>query len=394
VRHFEETLSALRAGPQPAMRAMGPVVVFSSPWASAADGWCIATRAYARAMHMGGVGVVLKDWRGRQAEPDAVAEVEHILREPFREGDHRLHIFSAPLAGAEFMTVIDVLTRNEGKQAYYCVFERRHIEPALIEKLNRLAGLWVQCRMNERVLKGCGAKNVELIRYPWFDDDPHLAIEPIRHEPRRFYYVGRFEPRKAPDQLLRAFMRAFRPGETELTIKTSPYEHKKPWPSAEDTLITELGEPEVRVNGWTYENWREHIRVIKGRLSADDMVQLHADHDVYVTASRGEGLELPAWSAKLSARQIITTESGGPEDFLDPNVDIKVPMLSFMPADPGYEWGPGANYIDYNLEDLIVAMQVARGSRRPGTRTWPGFEEHRAARVGKHLREWIERCAS
>lgn len=364
-------------------------VLFNTPWTHPAEGWAIASRAYARAMHLGGIDVALKDWSRPHVmltgslDPEVREEVAELLKDE-RNSQNSLHIFSSNLQSAAYMGVLDVMLNNPEPQAYYCVFERRSIEPELAEKLNRLDGVWVQCHMNERVLHQDGVKNVTLIRYPFFDDDPHLQLEKPTREPRRFYYIGRFEPRKAPDNVIRAFMRAFKPGESELTIKTSPLPFAETYPSPHHIILEELGK-----NGWTADNVGESIQIVEGRLSKQAMLELHADHDVYVTASRGEGLELPVWAAKLAGRRIVTTASGGPEDFLDPEVDILVPATGLIPADKAYQWGPDATYIDYDLDEVIAAMQRARSEPACGTRTWPGWEKHRAEKVGVALKEWI-----
>jgi hypothetical protein len=189
-------------------------------------------------------------------------------------------------------------------------------------------------------------------------------------------------------------LRAFAPGESELTVKTSPIPHSAPYPSAWQTLDAELADPDVIRNGWTSSNVWEDVRIVEGRLSRQEMLELHARGDVYVSGSRGEGLELGAWEAKLSGRRLVVTASGGPEDFLDPEVDIRIPATGLVPADPSYKWGEGATYIDYHLDDLVEAMQVARGQHACGTRTWPGWERHRAAKVGETLGEWADSLAN
>ena len=376
-------------------------VLFNTPWTHPADGWSIASRAYARAMRVAGVDVLLRDWqRPELAGLDSevfeemmpfISENRVVLAPPLPALG--LQIFSCALLSSEKLSVLDAMMANKEPQAFYCVFERRYIEPALVEKMNRLAGVWVQCRMNERVLRGAGVENVSLLPYPFFVDDPHLELDKPAREPRRFYYVGRFEPRKAVENVIRAFLRAFAPGESELAVKTSPIPHVSEWPGAREVVARELCEDDVIQNGWTASNVWESVRLIEGRLSRQEMLELHAWGDVYVSGSRGEGLELPAWEAKLSGRRLIVTECGGPEDFLDPEVDICIPASGLVPADPSYPWGEGATYIDYELDDLIEAMQTARGQHACGTRTWPGWERHRAVRVGAELKRWTEECA-
>jgi glycosyltransferase involved in cell wall biosynthesis len=368
------------------------VILFDTLWKNPADGWCIASRAYARCMHMAGLDVRLHDWRDRSSndlDPEVEREVGH-LRVPTRTWD--VHIFSSTLGCAKDMepALLNV-AYQPGASAFYNMFERRYVEPKLVHTLNKFSGVWVPCEMNKLVLEQAGAERVTWIPFPHFDDDPHLVL-PAPRESRHFYAITRFEPRKDPANIIRAFMRAFRPEEAELTMKMSPIPHTASYyPSAEAVILDELGRGE---NGWTARNWQRSIHLVYGRLNTREMVELHARGDVYVSASRGEGIDLPIYAAKLAGRRIVTPPSGGPEDFLDPKVDIIVPRTGLIPADPCFKWGDGATLIDYKLDDLIKAMRKAREEPGRGTRTWPGMHTFRADSVAKALKSWIGKVLS
>lgn len=371
-----------------------PIVFFRTPWEKMDDGWDIAARAYARAMEMGGIDVRVSSWDqfvGTHSSkegwddppvtPDAgsMEEIGHLLRAP---KDWDAHIYSSPLLGAKEMHTQFVWLRDNdvGVQAYHCVFERGYIEPQLAEDLNGLDGVWAQCQANRDVLVKHGVKNVSLIYHPYFDTDPHLKIPPPK-ESKRFYWIGRFELRKRPDLLIRAFMRAFAQSDgCTLTMKMSMYNFE-PYAEPEDII-----EEEARLNP-KWKNWKDSIKIIRGRLSREEMVQLHASNDVYASASRGEGLDLPSFAAKLSGRQLVLTDSGGPRDFMNDG-DLLVPTTGQIPADPIYTWGEGATYNDHKLEDLIAALQKVRTSRPTGSRVPPEF---RAENVGKAFRSWVEK---
>ena len=382
---WNQIISAMGRGP-PSMEREDdrPVVFFRTPWERLDDGWSIAARAYARVMEMGGLNVCLSSWSPYQGAVDetVLADVGHMAKTPTVWD---AHVFSCTLGpGAAMAPIMKNMRDNQGPQAYHCVFERQYIEPELVDALNLLDGVWAQCSANRDVLVNHGVKNVTLIHHPWFDDDPHLNLEPPR-QCKRFYWIGRSEPRKAPDRLVRAFVRAFKPGEAELTLKLSMYLHPGAYPPVQQALAAELP-----INGWTRENWQQHIHIIHDRLSRDGMVRLHADHDVYVSASRGEGLDLPAFAAKLAGRQLVLTDSGGPRDFVNDG-DVLVPACGLVPASPEYPWGDGATYFDHRLEDLVAALQSVRGKRPVGSRV---PEKLNARNVSREMSRWIEslRC--
>jgi len=383
VSGYDRALSAMKRGPlRPAPRDGRPVVLYHSPWQRPDDGWSICARANARAMHMGGIDVHLYSWN---ESPSGKVDPEVIDALPYAKlvSEWDLHVFSAALFGAEkILPAISHLKFDREPQAFHAMFERQYIEPAIVDELNQLRGVWAQCGMNHEVLTRCGVKNSTFIPFPYFDDDPHLEIPPPK-ESRRFYYVGRFEPRKAPDNLIRAFMRAFRPGEASLTLKLSAYAGPQgnPYVTPEEVIDEGLGK-----NNWTAGAAIEWIRIIRGRLSKRQMLELHASHDVYASASRGEGIGLPELEAKLSGRQVVTTDSGGPRDFLNDG-DVLVPATGLIPFDESYEHGPGACYSAYDLDALVAALQEARAGTPVGSRV---PETHRAEHVGKRMREWVE----
>lgn len=296
------------------------------------------------------------------------------------------HVLGTMLAGAEQMApVLDGFMNRSGRLAkhIYCVFEKRNVEPELALQLSSLAGIWVQCRANERVLKSAGLDNVSRFPYPLFNDDPHLALDVPDRQPRVFYAITRFEPRKAPDEVVRAFMTAFKPGEAELVVKCSPLPHKRSaYPTFVETVSECLGK-----NGWNLNNWNDSIRFVTGKQTRSEMVELHARGDVYVTASRGEGLDLPCWEAKLSGRRVITPASGGPEDFMGED-DIVLPVDE-IDAHECYELGPGAKYAAPRFHDLVAAMQRARSEPWKGSKFWEHRPSHAARFVGAALREWL-----
>jgi len=362
------------------------VVLFETLWHSLADGWSTASRAYARAMHDAGLTVQLHSWLANvedKADPRVIEEVGHLLN---RERPRDLYVFSCTLSG-EWGTsyTLRPLTKARRPRAFYTMFERRQVDPATVEWLNQLEAVWVPCSANAEVLAAAGTKNVSWIPFPYFDEDPHLALPPPKSDPDTFLWVGRWEPRKAPHNLIRAFLRAFRPGEAKLILKVGPVPWKGEYASPEDVLAEE-----TRAGRWSLGEASKDIEIVRGRLSPEEMLALHARADVYVSASRGEGLDLPAFSAKVAGRRVVTTDSGGPRDFLT-ETDILVPATGDVPCDPLYRWDRGSTFADYDLDELVSAMQDARGCAVSPERISPTF---RAEYVGKQLRDWADLIVS
>jgi glycosyltransferase involved in cell wall biosynthesis len=370
-----------------------PHIIFATSWKRLHDGWCVAARQYALAMHHAGVHVNLHetvDSESAPLDPEVAAEVKPITEVPFSPVlDY--YLYSGLLGGYERMkrTLYSFHTQPV-KVGFHSFFERTYLEPELVRELKRVP-LLTTSRANERVLRAHGLTDVTRIPYPWTESDPLRSI-PEATSSRNFYWIGRFEPRKAPDQLIRAFMTAFKPGEARLTLKLSMFDFPGIGNNPEAVILDQLREG----NGWTVHNWSDHIILIRQKLSNAEMLRLHAENDVYVSSARGEGLELGAWAAKQAGRMLVVTESGGPEDIVGDS-DILVRSTGTMPAHACYEglWGKGARYYDYSFEDLVAGLQVARSfGMGSASRHWTSEESHRSTVVGRQLKEWLSERVS
>jgi glycosyltransferase involved in cell wall biosynthesis len=360
-------------------------VLFDTLWHDFSDGWSIASRAYARAMVESGMGVQLHSWIAALEEPtpEVLTEVGGMLEKLDRD----LYLFSCTLSSADRASyTLEKMAKVLRPRAFYTMFERLRIEPHLVEQLNASCdAVLVPCSANRDVLVAAGAKNVGYVPYPYFDDDPHLALPPPRKRPRVFYWIGRWEPRKAPHNLIWAFLRAFEPGQAELHLKLGPV----PWPGypePEEAIAEALSDSRIAKVWKTVRQVEDAVRVLRGRWPAPEVVKLHEVGDVYVSASRGEGLDLPSFSAKLAGRRVVTTDSGGPRDFLT-KTDILVAQRGEVPAEPRYRWGPGAALADYDVGALSGAMRLAWLEERPPERISEAFH---VRNVAPKLRAWVE----
>lgn len=250
------------------------------------------------------------------------------------------------------------------------VFERDRVTDSERDCLNRIAGVWVATDHDKRMLERCGVTTpIAVVPIPFFPTDPHLALadKPRVGGAPIFYHIGKWEPRKAHHNIIGGFVREFRPGEAKLYLKTSargPALVSDYPESPAESVRRWLEDPVVQNKGWTAENVSADVHVIDRRLSPARMVQLHRTGDVYVTLSRGEGFDMPAFDAKLAEKLMIYTPSGGPQSFAAPE-DIRIEPTGTIEADPFYGWGR-ARYLDYDMEAVCHAYRKAYAMVRAG----------------------------
>ncbi len=369
----------------PAEHELG--VQYQAPWEIPADGFAEHARRCARALAMTGCPVHLRS--GRPIVLDPTDEMEAIQRQ-YRDLVHAsIGRYSAqvhqlvPTEGIlQRITMPTAAAIRGGMSAEQMrlvnsfrvlstVWEREPLPAYDAEALSRVGQAWVACQANARMLieAGVPAEKVRVVPIPFLPDDPHLALRGRKRRPGpvRFYNIGKWEPRKEQDRVLGAFMMAFRPGEATLIMKTSRSAPnfggsypKSPSESVQRWMVDER----VKQNGWTADNVNKHIFLIQEVISEERMVALHAMGDVYVSLSRGEGFDMPAYDAKLSGNRMVYTPSGGPQDFAQGS-DFPVPKTGTVPCHPFYGWGTG-RYLDYDLGDAAKALQLAHGAVRLG----------------------------
>lgn len=284
------------------------------------------------------------------------------------------------------------------RRALYTVWERTNLPPWAVEPLRVMAQNWVGCQMSRTMLvqQGLDPDHVHVVPCPYRSDDPLLALDGRRRDPAarpRFLHVGKWEPRKEQRNILGAYLRAFRPGEALLLMKTSErapaYETYPRGPS--EALASWLQDPIVLDQGWTAQNVGADVRLVRRMLSRDELVRLYAASDVYVTLARGEGYDMPAFDAKLAGNLLVYTPSGGPQDYAGV-YDELVPATGTVPTDPWYRWEPGAAYLDYDIDMAAAAMRRAADKVRQGCRLRGcDLSSYRLEEVGRTMQALLER---
>lgn len=385
-------------------------VLIEGQFDDSVEGWCYTNRCYARALDQAGVEVGIQDLEGKFGGwPDDQVELEiGRFRRILSSCDVRItsFCFRGPVYMVPYLSSLTSPFVFDSKEIphiphiYYTMIERDRISPFLAGMLNRFDRTWIPCRQNHQALMRSGGnpKKVSVIPHPWFVDDPCLKFID-RKRPKdqlpSFYWIGRWEPRKAPDQLILAFMRAFRPGEAILTLKTRDGKgNYRSMPKGPKQAIEScLTKASIEEMGWTSENWGSSIHILSGRLPKQAIIDLHRTHDFYVSGSRGEGVDLPAMAAKLAGNRYVGTLSGGPNDFIGER-DLTVKTKKWIHHHPYYfDWEPDARYVDYDVEELAVKMKQA--ASEPISYRWDEkLDPFRSDRVGSLMVKDLENVLS
>lgn len=377
-------------------------ITYSGPWKSPADGMGRHTRAQVKALAATGLPVrlqaigqskILND----ELEDDA-RKVEYLSEISFAKTVlavkqfvfHSLSFLQEQICPSTLRNHLD--PREVAKNTViYTSWECSSVYPQIIDELKNVAQLWVPCKANMLafVSSGLPEEKVRVIPYPYNPDDCKIAApRGSKNIPngKRFYHIGKWEPRKNQHQLLGAFLMAFKPkGNASLLIKTSYFRGDWPgYPSPYESVDHWLGAVRVRENGWTKDNLTQRVKIIFEKISEEDIRRIHETNNIYVSSALGEAWDLPAFDAKLAGNRLVCVGYGGPEDYAIGD-DLIIPH-GMKPVDSQYDWDPDAQWaavLPGTFSDILRLAEV------PKTRTVPSgyFRRFSQQAVGQLMKK-------
>jgi len=382
-------------------------IVLKGPWENFADGFAEHTRRNARALAMAGLPVALRSLSPRiriamGEELQIDEDYKDLLQKTVAVVDAQIFQL-VPVDGS-----LSVLTAHRyysfeeqkiinSRKVFYTVWERfsglRQDDRIALKSVGQV---WVSCQASKKFLvnEGLDESKVKVFPCPYLPSDPILALSSeIKRKNARptFYHVGKWEPRKEQRNVLGGFLLAFNPGECSLLIKTS---EKSPYfdgyPSNIAVSIEEwLADERVKARGWTKQNIGQDVFAVTKRLSSSQMINLHRTGDCYVSLSRGEGFDMPAFDAKMAGNLMLYTPSGGPQDFAHPE-DVCVQSSGLIDAHPFYRWEKGSQYLDYEMEEVVRGYRLAADKVRAQVSAKRSLEDFSALCVGQRMAEAVK----
>jgi glycosyltransferase involved in cell wall biosynthesis len=388
-------------------------VQYQGEWRSHADGLSGAIREQCQALsmylpvslthvHTGGSFLV------HELHPDVVREVGYMPELMFRSTAvavrqiiflSRDYLRAMILPAAGRITNDEVAERVRKSTIIYTSWERDSVGHALINELLSVGEVWVPCEANCRafVKSGLPEEMVRVIPHV-YNPATHLATRiawprgsEVVPSGRRFYHIGKWEPRKGQHALIGAFLQAFTPNDrVSLLIKTHGWGYWDDYPPPEESLEEWIKNEQVLENGWTPKKVKRVLRIMTERVTDAEIAQLHKENNIYVSPSHGEAWDMPAFDALCAGNSLVHVGYGGSEEYAPFATEwCKVVRVEHRmgPVHSGYNWESDANWAEYDLEDLVHAMRQAEPPRRrihP-----PEFRRFSRLSVGRQMSELI-----
>lgn len=377
-------------------------LVVKGPWETYADGFAEHTRRNARALALTGAPVALRSVHPRiriamGEELQIDEQYKDVLRRTIASvtaevlqvvpTDGSLKV----LIGHQYLPV-EQLRQINARRVFYSVWERSSgLQDDDRKALQSVGQVWVACQANAEFLEreGIDPSKIRVFPCPYLPGDPMLAVaakKRLSAAQPMFFHVGKWEPRKEQRNMLGAFLLAFRPGEARFLLKTSersPFFEGYP-PNVQVCIEDWLKDDRVRANGWTAQNVGESLRAETRRLTTEQLAALYQAVDCYVTLSRGEGFDMPAFDGKLAGCMMLYTPSGGPQDFASEG-DVRVEPKGRIACHPSYRWAPGSEYLDYDLEAATEGFREAARRLKAGVSVSRDLSSFSAESVGERM---------
>lgn len=396
-------------------------VVFRSDHETLADGMCRQARTHAVALgeHVpvllqtitGRVRRPVYDDQGQQLdvmtfkmagddmlEPEVFEQVGQLRRNHAR--NYLAAVYYTTLRSSEGLrslllpeytrAAIGAAEKVLARSVVYTPWERSSVSPELIDVLKKVGQVWLQCSRNVRVFVDAGLPETKIrLVHPAYDPQGLVAQIPssgsrpyAMGDVKRFYNIGKWEPRKNQHGLIGAFLKAFRPGDrASLTMKVSWFGEWDGYPGHKDSVRVWLDDPVVRSQGWTAENVQRHLAVYDKQFTEEQMAKLHAMHHIYVSASFAEGWDYPAFDAKLAGNKLVYVGFGGAEDYAS-FADKKIPFTQ-GPVHPQYGWESGAQWAAYEHEVLVEALRRVEPKKNRDLESDLRLAHYSAERAGR-----------
>jgi len=281
----------------------------------------------------------------------------------------------------------DVVSSLMSRTILYTSWERATIDALSAQALSQLAQVWVPCRDNLDAFLhgGVPREKLRVVPYCWGPDDPIAALAHPRGreetpEGKRFYSIGKWEPRKNQHMLIGAFLRAYRAKDrASLFIKTSGFGKWTNYPTPQESIEHWLAHADVIANGWTSANMKRKVRIINEMVSREDILDIHRKNNIYVSAAHAEAWDIPAFEARLAGNRMVYTDWGGPREYAN-SADIPIKWV-YAQVDEDYGW-LGHMWPAYQSDVLIEAL---RRAEPPERRTFDPqltyFSQHRVGEL-------------
>lgn len=219
--------------------------------------------------------------------------------------------------------------------------------PHIAAGLGKYDQHWAPSSFIRDFLENCQSAPVHLVKQPVRipADEPDYRAGNGPYTFLSYFDVDSFTSRKNPQGVVQAFRQAFPPSDRDVRLIVKVRGRR------DDGIRTWL-------NGIAAEDPR--ITLIDRFLSREEMDDLLAASDAFVSLHRSEGFGFGPAEALLAGKPVIATDFGGTTDFITPETGFPVSWRARPLAVGEYPNGAGSHWADPDLADAAAQMRSLR----------------------------------
>ena len=323
-------------------------------------GYAMSMRCLLRALDEGGVWTSYEYVYG----PGTAFPVP----EPEGLRDHRLDAIARRRPGRRPPVSVvhaqgDVFRKNRGRYRIgYTVLEVDGFPQEWVRQSNTMDELWVPSSFNRDGMLHSGvAKPVHVMPLGVDADHFNTSIRGVPNPNGDFVFLANFEwnERKAPPLLLTVFNQTFRASEPVLLVCKVLNRNRERDVTAE-----------VRALGLRPAGGRIAF-LLNREYSYPEMGMLYRSADGYVSASRGEGWDMPLMEAMACGLPAIATDWGAHREYVHDGIAYPlrirglVPAVSSNPCYEGFRWAdPDPEHLAHLFRHVFEHREEAAGKGR------------------------------
>lgn len=266
-------------------------------------------------------------------------------------GDPRLDQLRSRSKDAALPQVVyhqgDSFIKNGGRyRVGYTMLETDRLPDDWVRQANQMDEIWTPTHWGADVFRASGVRRPIYV-VPLGINPDYFHPEIMGRKPaQRFVFLSVFDwiERKAPDLLIRAYRRAFRPGDDVLLLlKVFNTDPRFDLARRVAELTQGAGPPVVVMPNQ--------------EIAGYQLGALYRSADCFVLPTRGEGWGMPTLEAMACGLPVISTGWGAQSEFLHSGVGYPLQIRGLIPAEARAPYYHGLRWADPDIDHLCALMR-------------------------------------